>query len=134
MAASPRMTITPATATQGRRTSSSTQRFVRRFPPGRVPRARALDDQIRSPTIPSRAGSSVRAMSTARVTVVAATSAMVVRNPMPMTVIPTSAMTTVDPAKTTALPAVATARAVASAVLSPSVRTNRRCRWTMNKA
>ncbi len=73
-------------------------------------------------------------MTTARATVLAATSAIVVRNPIPMTVMPTSAMTTVDPAKTTALPAVASARAVASPALSPSVRTRRRCRWTMNRA
>ena len=49
-------------------------------------------------------------MRTAKATVLAATRAMVVRNPIPMTVMPASAMTTVDPAKTTALPAVARAR------------------------
>ena len=73
-------------------------------------------------------------MSTARATVLAATRAIVVRNPIPMTVMPTNAMTTVDPAKTTALPAVAMTRAVASPAESPSVRIRRRCRWRMNKA
>ena len=137
IAATPRIATTPATTghrnlitpfTQWSATlCDSASTLARR-------RARALPEQIRSPTSPSSAGSRVSAMSTARATVDAATSAIVDSIAIPMTVSAVSAIRTVRPAKKTALPAVPTALPAASCAVSPRSRINRRCRLTTNSA
>ena len=81
--------------------------------------------------IPSSAGVSVIAISTAIITVNAAESPSTVRNGSPGTASADRAMTTVSPAKTTALPLVPVARAMDSPSGTPC-SSWRRCRCTMN--
>ena len=97
------------------------------------PRRREPRGASRFPMRPMRAGTAVRATSTATATTAAEAIPMVVRNPIPATLRPHRATTTVVPAKTTALPAVATARPAASAGATPSARYSR-AREMMNRA
>ena len=73
-----------------------------------------------SPIRPMKAGSIVRAMTTARATPTAAKTPMTVRKGILAMANPMRAMTTVVPAKTTADPDVATARAADSCTSKPS--------------
>ncbi len=85
------------------------------------------------PVSASRAGSRVRAASTATTTAIAAIKPIVVTSGMPATASDTSAIVTVQPAKKTAPPDVAAARAIDSSKGRPSWRP-RRWRVTMNRA
>ena len=73
-----------------------------------------------SPMSPMKAGSIVRAMTTARATPMAAKTPMTVRKGMLAMARPMRAMRTVVPANTTADPDVATARAADSCTSKPS--------------
>ncbi|CPU66585.1 Uncharacterised protein [Mycobacteroides abscessus] len=96
--------------------------------PASAARSRRL--RICGPIIPSRAGVSVTAMSTAIATHSAPTVPMRPRNGMPVTLSASSAMSTVAPANTTALPDVPFASAIDSCSSSPCLSW-RRCRLTM---
>ncbi len=84
------------------------------------------------PAKPSRAGTSVSAISSATATDDAAARPMTVRNGMPTTVRPHSAIITVRPANTTALPAVPTASGTDSSGVMPLSRLVR-CLDRMNR-
>ena len=88
---------------------------------------------MRGPTMASKAGSSVRAASTATTTAMAAINPIVVTSGIWATASETSAIVTVQPAKNTAPPEVAVARAIDS-WKSSSSSSPRRCRVTMNRA
>ena len=95
--------------------------------------ARDLLGRNLSPMSPMKAGSIVRAMTTARATPMAAKIPMTVRKGILAMDRPMRAMTTVAPAKTTAEPEVATARAADSCTSAPS-RSWSRWRDRMNRA
>ncbi len=94
---------------------------------------RTRSELIRGPRIPSSAGSSVSAASTAITTAIAAIRPIVVTSGIPATASDTSAIVTVLPAKNTAPPEVATARAIDSSIGNPSCKP-RKWRVTMNSA